>query len=173
MLTCTSCNETKDNIFFKKDSRKLNGYASICKECAAAQSRKYHHENIDKVRSRPIDREKKRQYDRESYARNKEKRIAYVAQWCKENPAKVNAIQSKRRAAKKKRTPKWLTEEHYSEILGKYAIAQWLSFSCFQKYHVDHIVPLQGDNVSGLHVPWNLQVIPAQENLRKNKHFKG
>ena len=43
-----------------------------------------------------------------------------------------------------------------------------LSYSCFQEYHVDHIIPLKNSKVCGLHTQDNLQIIPAHDNLRKS-----
>ena len=68
----------------------------------------------------------------------------------------------------KDRTPKWLTSNHWQEMAGLYWQAKSLSDETGIMHHVDHIVPLRGKSVSGLHVPWNLQILTAAENYRKS-----
>jgi hypothetical protein len=91
--------------------------------------------------------------------------------YMRKNPALGNAKSASRRAAKLQRTPQWLTAEHKADIRRIYRAAADLTAATGESYHVDHIVPLQGENVSGLHVPWNLQVLRAIDNLKKsNRH---
>ena len=91
--------------------------------------------------------------------------------WAKRHPDRHNAKYAKRRAAKLQRTPLWLTKDELLLIEAKYAVAKWLSEVTQVAYHVDHTIPLQGELVSGLHVPSNLVVMRGVENLsKKNKY---
>jgi 5-methylcytosine-specific restriction endonuclease McrA len=72
-----------------------------------------------------------------------------------------------RRAKQKLATPPWLTDPQKAHIKRTYDLATLMEEITGNKYHVDHIIPLKGKNVSGLHVPWNLQVLPADINLQK------
>ena len=69
------------------------------------------------------------------------------------------------------RTPKWLTLDDHRQIKDLYELARLLSSTTCTPHHVDHIIPLQGENVSGLHCPSNLRVITASENCRKSNKF--
>lgn len=89
-------------------------------------------------------------------------------EWKKNNRSSVNASNAKRKASKLKATPPWLSKEDKKTIAAIYKMSTRLSSCLGIEHHVDHIVPLKGDSVCGLHVPWNLQAIPATINIRKN-----
>jgi hypothetical protein len=93
------------------------------------------------------------------------------ASWQKRNKGKVNANTRKYQASKLKRTPKWLSDFDLLKMQCLYQVAIMRTFESGEEWHVDHIVPLQGEKVSGLHVPWNLRVITASENHRKNNKY--
>jgi hypothetical protein len=90
------------------------------------------------------------------------------SRWKKNNPHVVNALAAKRRAAKLMATPKWLTEDHLRQMEEIYLDAKTRPGG---PWHVDHIYPLISEKVCGLHVPWNLRVISASDNYRKNNRL--
>lgn len=82
--------------------------------------------------------------------------------WKSEHKELNRFYQSKRRALLKQRLPKWAAMNKIKEIYVNRP----------EGMHVDHIIPLQGVNVSGLHVPENLQYLPASENLKKHNNWE-
>lgn len=85
--------------------------------------------------------------------------------------AKSRANNQKARAKRLNRLPSWLTPAHYEEIELICEAAQAAQDLSGYKYNVDHIVPLEGDGVCGLHVPWNLQILLACENKNKGNKY--
>ena len=115
--------------------------------------------------------DERKQYMSE-YADSKREKIRSIAStWQKNNKGKVNANTALRHAAKMQRTPKWLSKEEKTRIRCYYQVAAMRNKESDIEWHVDHIIPMQGENVSGLHVPWNLRVIPATDNIRKGNKY--
>jgi 5-methylcytosine-specific restriction endonuclease McrA len=83
------------------------------------------------------------------------------------NPDMYRELVSVRRRRFRDATPKWLSPEQRMEIRLKYRLAIELSRSTGVRHAVDHVIPLQGEEVCGLHVPWNMEVITQEENLKK------
>jgi len=102
---------------------------------------------------------------------NREQHNAGNREWNSKNKDIKAALSGKRRSAKLNRTPKWLTADDIEHMQALYSVAAMIQRESGVEYHIDHIIPLQGKFVSGLHVPDNLRVIPAVDNLKKsNKH---
>lgn len=85
-----------------------------------------------------------------------------------DNPDLYKELVSLRRRRFRQATPKWLTSEDRLEIRLKYRLAIELTRRTGVRHAVDHITPLLGETVCGLHVPWNLEVLTQEENLRKS-----
>lgn len=100
---------------------------------------------------------------------NLEKSYLHTRKYVKNNRAKRNLWTTNYREAK--RTPTWLTDIDRERIANVYKLATLQSKITGTTWHVDHIIPLRGKYVSGLHVPSNLQAIPGVDNVRKNNSY--
>jgi len=182
---CNYCKLQLPLFNFSKDSKSKDGVSRRCKACHKLYREANKERFAEKIKVyREVNKERIVKHDRARYEANKhiilERGKLYrelhkdkIAAYQKENPGNVNARMAKRRASKISATPNCLTKEDFIRIAEFYVESQRLEILTGVKHHVDHIVPLQGLTVCGLHVPWNLQVITAIENMRKSNKFDG
>ena len=154
MKTCTACNAERELSEFPRNGKYLR---SKCKACTAERHLKYKQDNSEAYKDVALS------YSRANFAEARNR----VSEWQKNNKGAKNSTQAKRRASKKNATPAWLTEEQHDDIKAMYVQAKKFEKLCNISYHVDHIVPLSGKDVCGLHVPWNLQILTASANISK------
>jgi 5-methylcytosine-specific restriction endonuclease McrA len=124
--------------------------------------------NVRIVKILHYEKNKESTKDRAS-SRPKEKIRQYRKAWKVKNKGLVAADTAARKSHIRQATPKWLTEDQKRQIRSFYLEADRLKTELRIDYEVDHIVPIRGGIVSGLHVPWNLRVITAEENQKKNR----
>ena len=171
---CNKCGEVKELTDFHKHINAKDRRQSSCILCHRAYYKKYCKVNseIARVRSREWYRnntEKAKATSKSWRQTNPEKDAANTKAWRKANPAKVTAKKAKRRASKLLRTVSWANTKAIKDI---YAEAKHLEKETGIVMHVDHIIPLRGKLVSGLHVETNLQILTWHDNLCKSNNFK-
>lgn len=154
---CNKCKETKDISYFQKDPRTKDGYKGYCKSCRKTYIEGWHKRNPE--------------YGKEYLNKNKEKRKINQDRWEAENKHRRRHLTALRRARLAQATPKWLTRSDLLDIEFIYAYCSYISKLMNIEHHVDHIIPLKGKDVCGLHVPWNLQVLDKISNLSKSNNI--
>lgn len=156
-----------ENFNFHKPNK--DGYYNICKVCAAEENKPYQ-KKFKRINAKRLSEETIERNNRSPETR--QARRDYSQQYSKEYPEVAQASASLRRARKLERTPNWLTEDDLRFIKLFFKESTRLSIETGIPHDVDHIVPLKGKYMSGLHVPWNLRVITEQENLKRTKHVE-
>ena len=163
MKTCKTCQETKPLLdFYKQTKRGIDGVRGSCKICCNIVKNAYRLKNRDKILANK----------KQDYQDNKERYLVVKKEYRQANKGKINALVAARKKVVKRRTPAWLTDFDKLKIKCMYSIAAMLTRENKEPWHIDHIIPLQGKMVSGLHVPSNLQVMLGSENIGKKNKFE-
>lgn len=151
------------------------------------QNRKYHDDPEYRARKVEFDRlRNQREEARAARRKNQNRRYREVlkndpehvakgrtrnALWARQNKDRVNAKNAKRRSAKLQAVPPWVDEQAQDEMRIMYAVAQRVSKETGVPHEIDHMVPLKGESVCGLHTPDNLQIRPRAVNRAKHNTF--
>ena len=157
-------------------ARKTKG---ACVECLKVEWAKGNIERADYFReyntSGAGQKAKREYYERnrdsviaKAFSRPTEEKSAAKKRYKEANPDMYRELVSLRRRRFRNATPKWLNDAQKMEIRLQYRLAIELSRATGIRHAVDHEIPLQGEDVCGLHVPWNLRVITQEENLKKS-----
>lgn len=196
MKLCSTCKEEKSFQEFNKSPTTKSGFSSQCKTCKknyytknkakiSERGKIYYKENSEKILARVknyvknnpkilsdrLEKYRDEGYFEKYYQKTDVRKRMKDFYNSPDQKAKHASNQKRRELLKSKATPSWLSSEQLKDIDDMYWLSKDLELVSGEKYHVDHIVPVKGKSVSGLHVPWNLQILPSDLNLKKgNKH---
>lgn len=122
--------------------------------------------NPERARRRARDDKNKQR----STPQSRERLNAVHRAWSKNNRGKLCAKETARKEAVRQRTPAWADLGKVEKV---YEEARMMTLLMGESWHVDHVIPLQGKLVSGLHVHTNLQLLPALVNQQKKNKYAG
>lgn len=180
MKTCTKCKQEKPFTLFSLNSKTKDGYQAHCKQCKLeyqrnnpnrkAVSAKYREANKELCNARSVASAQKKPEHYSAKMRawskaNHEHLLQRRRSWYAKNSAE-DIARVRRRMGKIREAERRLSLAECAEIQGFYDFCR-----IFRGFEVDHIVPLNGKTVSGLHVPANLQVLPRSVNRSKSNKF--
>lgn len=163
LKVCSHCHTALSLDAFNKHPTARFGVSNKCRECAKAYNQAHYKANASVFIERAAEwrKENTELHNAHTRASKKANRVKHAS--------RVNADNAMRRAEVKRATPPWANLFFIAEA---YHIAKVREKMLGGKWHVDHVIPLRGKTVCGLHVENNLQVIPAKVNLKKHATFE-
>lgn len=171
----------KQKEYAAANADKLKAYYKEYNATQRANSSEYHRAYYEANKARKAEyrkayyeanKERLAAAKKADYEENKDTRLAQKKEYRKRAAANIAYLNASRKKVVKQRTPKWLTEHDKLRMKCLYSIAAMLTKQNEEPWHVDHVIPLQGKVVSGLHVPSNLQVMRGTENISKKNKFE-
>lgn len=170
---CGNCASVKPADDFSRRKGR-DGLHSYCHACVAARSAVWFARQDVRVKEKLRLRSLRAYHKnpglaKEWKAKNRELCRAYTRAYFRKNPDKARAWCGERRAKLIKATPVWADR---AALLMWYSMAERVSACLGIPHHVDHVFPLKGRTVSGLHHELNLQVLPAALNHRKSNSVR-
>lgn len=151
---CLGCKRTREDKKYKQDP---------------SSHKRYYHQNRETILIKQQVRDDARRMEKIQYGRKWRAINSQYAKNYRETNAGLYAFHSSlRRKQCKLATPHWASLDAIRQL---YIECEQITLSTGVKYHVDHIIPLKGKNVCGLHVHNNLRIIPMVDNLTKRNKF--
>lgn len=194
MKRCTACGVEKPLGEFNK---KAGGLQPRCRACCKQYQAAYYERNKERFNAASKqwyldNRDKAIKLQKQLYKDDRDAKLRYLKQYRKDNRDKIRAEYEKNATVYRERAKQWRqanpTRRRVHEVSRRARIrrvAPWADTqlmadiylyaktmrACGVEVHVDHIIPLKGKLVSGLHTHDNLQVVPAKVNLKKSTSF--
>ena len=153
---------TRREEYLKIRQKESRNYYLRNREKLKAKVRARYFANRDAILERY--RERHRLVSKEWIRKNPEKMKSYVRNWQRSHPEKMSELCRAYQARKVKAMPIWVK---HSDILPFYKQARQATIRTGIAHEVDHVYPLRHKNFSGLHVSWNLRVVPISVNRAK------
>ena len=177
---CTKCGIEKDTAEFNKLSKSADGMQYHCKSCKSEYQRNNPKRKASVDKYRIANKEACLQRSKDSQAKNRQHYSAMSIKWQRENRDRnlenrrklyrlnsaKDIARSRRRAGRIRHGEMIMNKAEAAEVQGLYDFCK-----IFRQFEVDHIVPLNGKTVSGLHVLANLRVLSVSENRSKGNKF--
>jgi hypothetical protein len=173
MKKCSGCKILKSYGEFYKRTASPDGHGNLCKACSKEYACTEKCKNKRRKRdnkNRSILNKKHNEYVKLNRQKCNEHQKIYYHKYWEKSRAKKNEYESRpeRKAANNAKSARRRAKLAISSFAGFSTQINDFYKNCPLGFHVDHIVPLNGEQVSGLHVPWNLQYLPASDNLKKS-----